>query len=157
MHYTVSGISLVAASIEADTTWLSHTGLSWYFEPWAKVKTTKKSKVKLADNHSCNHSLEIMLKSIKIIQVLYHGYISIYITKLWCNHSIQGPCNWTYPIVPSPPHRNPLESIREEMQHNESFLYPYDNVIWIWETIIYGLRVLTVRGTVKPEKSFHNP
>jgi hypothetical protein len=36
---------------------------------------------------------------------------------LWCNQSIYSPCHRTYPIVPSPPHRNSLLPKKLEIMH----------------------------------------
>lgn len=66
-------------------------------------------------NYSCNYAQKFMFEVKDISQVLFNCLTVaailkgvLYISKLWNNQSIEGPRYWTYPIVPSPPHRNTL-------------------------------------------------
>lgn len=100
------------------------------------------------NNHSCNHSKKIMLKT-KVASYKpfyccssvtgFHAFV--YISILWSHQSIQTPCYWINPTVPSPPHWDSLSLyIKEEkikIKYVMTFFCAWKvqiyNSAWVWK------------------------
>lgn len=78
------------------------------------VGKNKGKKNSEARNHSCNYSKKVVMIAVVSFQEFFHTVIRILqhhildVSKLGRKQSIQAPCNWTCPVKPSPPYRNPL-------------------------------------------------
>jgi len=83
-------------------------------------------------DHKCTPSYEVVLDTKIVVKESLHIFStfgrhnSSYISKLRCNQSIDGPCNWTCPIVPSPPYWNALLSKGKKKKKKVSILHIYN-------------------------------